>query len=50
MAYTNPPPSVRTLSFVEVFFLPATLYMMVFIGFGIQWYIEYFNGYIKNVF
>ena len=50
MAYTNPPPSVRTLSFVEVFFLPATLYMMVIIGFGIQWYIEYFNGNIKNVF
>jgi hypothetical protein len=49
MAYTNPPPSVRTLSFVEVFFLPATLYMMVIIGFGIQWYIEYFNGNIKNV-
>ena len=50
MAYTNPPPSVRTLSFVEVFFLPATLYMMVIIGFGIQWYMEYFNGNIKNVF
>lgn len=50
MAYTNPPPSVRTLSFVEVFFLPATLYMMVIIGFGVQWFIEYFNGNIKNVF
>lgn len=50
MAYTNPPPSVRTLSFVEIFFLPATLYMIVIIGFGIQWYMEYFNGNIKNVF
>lgn len=50
MAYTNPPPSVRTLSFVEVFFLPATLYMMVIIGFGAQWYMEYFNKNIKNVF
>ncbi|OEJ13674.1 hypothetical protein BFL38_02690 [Brachyspira hampsonii] len=49
MAYTNPPPSVRTLSFVEVFFLPATLYMLVIIGFGIQWYMEYFNTNIKNV-
>lgn len=49
MAYTNPPPSVRTLSFVEVFFLPATLYMIVIIGFGIQWYMEYFNTNIKNV-
>lgn len=50
MAYTNPPPSVRTLSFVEVFFLPATLYMMIVVGFGAQWYIEYFNKNIKNVF
>lgn len=50
MAYTNPPPSVRTLSFVEIFFLPAALYMTVIIGFGIQWYMEYFNGNIKNVF
>ena len=49
MAYTNPPPSVRTLSFVEVFFLPATLYMIVIVGFGIQWYMEYFNTNIKNV-
>ena len=49
MAYTNPPPSVRTLSFVEVFFLPATLYMLVIIGFGFQWYMEYFNTNIKNV-
>lgn len=49
MAYTNPPPSVRTLSFVEVFFLPAALYMLVIIGFGIQWYMEYFNTNIKNV-
>ncbi|WP_300711353.1 DUF2723 domain-containing protein [uncultured Brachyspira sp.] len=50
MVYTNPPPSVRTLSFVEVFFLPATLYMLVIIGFGIQWYMEYFNtNNIKNI-
>lgn len=49
MAYTNPPPSVRTLSFVEVFFLPAALYMIVIVGFGIQWYMEYFNTNIKNV-
>lgn len=49
MAYTNPPPSVRTLSFVEVFFLPATLYMILIVGFGIQWYMEYFNTNIKNV-
>lgn len=49
MAYTNPPPSVRTLSFVEAFFLPATLYMIVIVGFGIQWYMEYFNTNIKNV-
>ncbi|MEI0530270.1 DUF2723 domain-containing protein [Brachyspira pilosicoli] len=49
MAYTNPPPSVRTLSFVEVFFLPATLYMIVIVGFGMQWYMEYFNTNIKNV-
>lgn len=49
MAYTNPPPSVRTLSFVEVFFLPATLYFIVIMGFGIQFYMEYVNSNIKNI-
>lgn len=50
MAYTNPPPSVRTLSFVEVFFLPATMYMIFITGFGCQFYMEYFNKNIKNIF
>ena len=46
MAYTNPPPSARTLFFVEIFFLPAVLYLMIVVGFGCQWYMEYLN---KNI-
>ena len=50
MVYTNPPPSERTLFFVEIFFLPATLYLMMIVGFGAQWYMEYFNKNIVTMF
>lgn len=50
MAYTNPPPSERTLFFVEIFFLPVSLYLMMIVGFGCQWYMEYFNKNIVTVF
>lgn len=50
MAYTNPPPSFRTLSFVEAFFLPGILYFVVLFAFGCQFYMDYANENIVNIF